>query len=196
MTRFLILILLLTSFNVSAEIYNDIRPLDKLGDVKAKFPNAKIKQMNPAWLQPNDALYEFTGEGLSGSIIIKFTDMRAGYKKQLEDQSLSDSERELKTRLANRSDDDSYSIDWVRFLPASPFPIQRLLAKYGVPEKSDFSSDNYQPYRNWTKKGIVAYLTDNEKNVERVDFYFTDEEYRLDMLSRIKEITPAKKKPM
>jgi hypothetical protein len=70
------------------------------------------------------------------------------------------------------------TVDWVRWVPPSPFPLQRLIAKYGKPENSGFRDDNFKPYRAWKNKGLTAYLTDDEKDVESIDFNFTADDFR------------------
>lgn len=65
----------------------------------------------------------------------------------------------------------------VRWLPDSPFPVSRLIKKYGKPEKSDFAEENYKPYKEWKSKGIRASLSDDEKKVILIDFYTTAKEF-------------------
>jgi hypothetical protein len=38
--------------------------------------------------------------------------------------------------------------------------------------------DDMQPFRDWISKGVTVYLTDDKKQVTRVDYTFTREEYR------------------
>src|SRR3989337_1644867 len=73
---FIAILLLLIPSSGSAEIYQGILPKDTLGDVKARFPHAQFTKITPAWAQPKDFLYSITGEGLSGTIIVKFDDGR------------------------------------------------------------------------------------------------------------------------
>jgi hypothetical protein len=78
--------------------------------------------------------------------------------------------------LANKSDEEALSVSWVRWVPELTIPVQRLITQYGSPEKKGFSEDDYTPYKEWTKKGITAFLTDDEKSVTRIDFLFTMED--------------------
>jgi hypothetical protein len=73
---------------------------------------------------------------------------------------------------------NSVSIQWVRWAPDSPIPITRLIAKYGKPEKSDFNSDDFKPYKSWPTRGITAYTSDDGKRVHRIDFNFTEKDYK------------------
>lgn len=79
--------------------------------------------------------------------------------------------------LASQTDEVALSVNWVRWVPDTRIPLQRLVSKYGKPDKSGFSDEDYKPYRSWNR-GIEAYLTDDEKYVDRIDFNFTKEEYR------------------
>jgi hypothetical protein len=70
-------------YSVHAEIYKGIGPFDTMGDLKAKFPNAKFERTNPAWATESDAMYQVSGEGLSGTIIVKFDDSRPFWRDTL-----------------------------------------------------------------------------------------------------------------
>src|ERR1700726_1405876 len=159
-----------------AEIYQGIGPADTMADLKAKFPHATFTQLHPAWAQEQDVMYSIAGAGLSGLIIVKFVDHRPEYRRR----SLAVTDEatiKLLTSLMNLSDDDSFGVDWVRWIPAAPVPLQRLVAKYGPPEEKGFASDDLQPYRRWATKGLIAYLSDDEKTVMRIDYEFTQAEY-------------------
>lgn len=181
-TAFLVF-LIVTS--IHAESYRDIDPLDDLGAVKAKFPNATANRLTPGWAQPTDAMYQFTGIGMSGTIIVKFDDSRPSYKKELESGSATVS-AELLQNLINQTDDEALTVSWVRWIPDSQIPLQRLISKYGKPEKSGFSDENFEPYRSWDKRGISVYLSDDEKFVQRIDFSFTKDEMRKAWLRKYK----------
>jgi hypothetical protein len=184
-----------------AESYRGIGPLDNLGDVKTRFPNAKVEKLSPGWAQSTDALYEFTGVGLSGSIIVKFDDYRPNWKEMAEKDPTSKN-AEFYQNLSNQSDEEAMSVSWVRWVPSTRIPLKRLILKYGKPEHSGFSDVDYQPYRSWDKKGVTASLSDDEKYVDQIDFDFTREEYRKAYLEKYKFVpdwlkdkkSPAKKK--
>jgi hypothetical protein len=164
-------------YAIKAETYKEIGCLDTLAEVKAQFPKADFKRIqNAAWLQEDDVLYEITGLGMSGSIVIRFYDDRPLFKKWADTQA-DDEQKEIYTKLAN-APDDSVTVSWVRWVPDSPIPLQRFILKYGKPEKSGFSDDDLQPYRTWETKGLTAFLSDDEKAVRRVDYHFTKEERR------------------
>lgn len=180
------------STSVYAETYRGIGPLDTLSDLKEKFPTAKFSKQNPAWALETDVLYQISGEGMSGIIVVKFDDDRP-YIQQLltrAGDSLESSTKEQAENLINRTDEDAITVEWVRWVPDYVIPVTRFVSKYGKPDKSGFSDEDFQPYRSWEKKGLTAYLTDDEKNVVRVDFDFTKSEWRAAYLKKGMAIPP------
>ncbi|HCI12598.1 MAG TPA: hypothetical protein DFK12_01180 [Gallionellaceae bacterium] len=172
-----------------AETYKDIGPLDTLGDLKARFPKATFIKQNPAWAQKTDVMYQISGEGMSGKIIVKLYDGRPLYQEMLEKNPEIDNS-EFYRKLVNETDDEAISVEWVRWIPDYIIPASRFISKYGKPDKSGFADEDLQPYRLWEKKGLTAYLTDDEKNVVRVDFQFTRNEHRAAYLRKYKFVPP------
>jgi hypothetical protein len=171
------LLALLVPALANAEIYKNINPLDTLADVKSKFPNAIYEKVPAAWVTEMDSFYKITGQGLSGRIMIKFNDYRPVYKKMADDNPNSESFESMQN-LANQSDEDALSVDWVRWIPEPPIPLERFMLKYGKPDKSGFDDDNMDPYKSWESRGIMVYLTNDGKDVYKVDFSFTNNEMR------------------
>jgi hypothetical protein len=167
-----------------AEIYGGIGAQDTLGDIKQRFPAAKFERLKPPWAPTWDVLYSITGPGLAGEIVVNFFDLRTDNKNEAYELAkrrvLPDSEaRSLaaaQAKINDFSDDKALVVDWVRWVPDRPIPLQRFLSQYGSPTKGGFSKDDLQPYRDWTAQGLTAYLDDAEKSVVRVDYTFTDEE--------------------
>lgn len=188
MKLFLLLAYLIFGFPtcVYAETYRDIGSMDTLGELKKKFPTANISKQNPAWAQKTDALYQISGEGMSGVIVVKFYDKRPYLQELLmrAGDSLDPSVKEKTENLINQTEEEAITVEWVRWVPDYPIPVTRFVSKYGKPDKSGFADENLQPYRSWEKKGLTAYLTDNEKNVVRVDFEFTKSEQRAAYLKK------------
>ena len=185
--RLLIFFLALTaSVSVHAEMYLGIAPLETLGEIKARFPRATFTRTSPGWAQKTDVMFQIRGDGMSGLIVVKLSDMRPAYKELLDKNP--DTPNDFLRALANQSDDEAITVDWVRWMPNAPIPLQRFISKYGQPEKSGFADEDYQPYRLWVKRGVNAYLSDNEKDVVRVDFAFTREEYKAAYLRKYNTI--------
>lgn len=172
----IILLFLFIVSNSNAETYRGIGPLDTLSDLKAKFPSATFTKQNPAWAQEYDVMYEITGVGMSGTIVVVFFDNRPYFRKLMAEEQ-DETKKQNWKQLADAPDDE-ITVSWVRWVPDLPFPVTRLVTKYGKPDKSDFAEEDYQPYKSWLIKGLDAYLSDDGKNVTRIDFHFTNKEQR------------------
>lgn len=55
-------------------------------------------------------------------------------------------------------------------------PCGRLITKYGKPETSDFSPEDFRPFKAWKSRAIIADLSDDGKKVVCINFHFTDKE--------------------
>jgi len=164
----------LLSVQAYAELYQGIGPLDTLADIKKKYPNATFTKKAPAWAQETDVMYEIKGRGISGTIIVKFYDGRPNWRVRAQ-EATDEKQKALYQRLTN-SPDDEVIADWVRWLPDIPFPVERMITKYGKPDKSGFTDDDYQPYKEWTQKGVFVRLSDDGKKVLVIDFTHTKKE--------------------
>lgn len=162
---------------VWGEICQGIGPLDKMADIKARLPGATYERIHPAWAQEEDALFGISGEGLSGTIIVKFFDTRPFFRREL-GKDIDSNLRKTYEALASKPEEEAMSVEWVRWIPDAPIPLQRFVSKYGKPERSGFSDDDLQPYREWIGRGLAVMLSDDEKRVLRVDYRFTLEEQR------------------
>ena len=161
-----------------AEIYQGIAPLDTLGKIKEKFPSAIYESVNAAWVTENDAFYKITGTGISGKIYVKFDDLRPVFRKNLLENT-DPKKIEIYEKLSQEENEDALSVNWVRWMPEQPIPLQRFIQKYGNPSKSAFDDQDLTPYKSWVNRGISAYLSNNEKYVLRVDYSFTVAEQRI-----------------
>jgi hypothetical protein len=170
----LVIALLISASLSSGEIYNGIGPLFKLADLKKHFPAAYFKEEKPAWAQEEDVMYSITGQGITGVIVVKLTNTKIWWKKLIEVET-DDTKKQRYERFAERASDD-LEVSWVRWIPVNPIPVKRLITKYGKPEISDFDKVSYEPFKEWKSKGIQAFLSDDGKNVTRIDFNFTEKE--------------------
>lgn len=172
-----IIIAIMATYSHSyAEMYQGIGPLDSMGDVKAKFPNAKFVKENLAWATETDAVYRVSGQGLVGDLLINFYDPRPNYKRYALETSDPD-EKEAHKKFADQTDNEALSVQWVRWIPDLPIPLDRVISKYGKPDKKDFSPE-LVPMRLWTKKAMIAALADDEKKVIFIQFGFTRDDLR------------------
>lgn len=153
------------------EIYRGIGPLADLADMKGMFPGATLEKLTPAWAQDHDVLYQITGKGMSGTIVVKFYDGRPAWRRRAEEAE-DPEQKAMLEEWANASE-DTISVEWVRWIPDRAIPLQRFISKYGTPESKGFADEDLQPFRYWHARGLTAFLSDDEKFVVRVDFEFT-----------------------
>lgn len=178
---------------VSAEGFQGITAGQTLGSIKAQFPAATIESVEAAWVTESDGFYRLSGPGFPGKLYLVFSDMRPFYLKMLEKISekievspLGTITRkdvftfEYWTKLANETTDNSLKINNMRWVPDASIPLQRYIAKYGKPDESGFSDADMRPYAAWTKRGIYLNLSDDQKEVNSVEFSFTKEEERVE----------------
>jgi hypothetical protein len=194
-----------------AEIYRDIRPYDTRAEVRKKFPGGDFKLLHPAWAQKSDLLYSISGSGLVGTIVVKFTDQVEVEKQYLRDElakSNSACDKELAKTAQGGVPDDTQpcqrslilleqinepvnlppadkeariQIDWVRWAPDTPIPLDRLITLYGQPDNSGVDENTLEPFKEW-KRGILASITDDGKSVRLIDYNFTREEKKKEWL--------------
>lgn len=199
----------LTPALCSAEILQNIEPLDTLGDIKLKYPNAALTRVKAAWVTEDQDFFKLTGQGFPGELFIAFSDGRPNLrklakvtKKRMEEQGPDASSLvlDMQEKFANESDDDALNVQWVRWAPPSPIPLERYKSKYGEPSKCDFTNDTMQPYCEWSTRGILVKLSDDRKLVFFVEASFTIAEQRAayqkrgwDVPLELKEEVPSKK---
>lgn len=159
----------------SAEVYMGIGPLSTLRNVKKIFPRATYKLENPARAKKEDVMYSLTGPGISGQIIIMFKDKRP-HSEMLIEKAKDNVFKDFFKRQAEISDEEALYVMNVRWIPDTPFPLERLIKKYGNPDRSDFRPEDYQPYKYW-ERGVQAFLSEDGKNVVMIEYSFTEKEY-------------------
>lgn len=173
---FVMLIVCFTA-RADAEIYLGITPYSTLGDLKEKFPAATFERAQPAWAQEDQVMYRMSGTGIPGRIVVMFNDVRPSFRR-LHDAETDDDKKQMYADLLHARDDLMLEVLWVRWVPEKPFPVQRLITKYGKPNRSGFSEGDFRPYKRWTGKAVTAALSDDGKEVLFVDFNFTRKELR------------------
>lgn len=146
-----------------------------LGKVHELFPTAKIEKMGTAWAQKSDALYSIKGDGISGTIVVKFTDLRPINKDLFELSNPGPDRDKMKIEI-DKSDKEALWVEWVRWVPPLPIPLKRLVDKYGPWDKKEIHSQTFESQRTWTKRRISAHLADDDKSVQMIDFNFTGAE--------------------
>jgi len=146
-------LLALGAEDARAEVYLGIHFFMTMAELREMFPNAKIEELKPAWLQPDEAHYVVSGRGISGEVVVHFGKINPPWAPP----------------------EERLFVQWVRWVPESPLPLKRFVSKYGPPDEAGYD-DNMKPYRAWTKIGVWVDLTNDEARVTAVEFYFTTEE--------------------
>ncbi len=170
-----------------AEILHGVEPLNTLGDIKKKFPNALVTRVRAAWVTENEDFYSLKGEGFPGVLYIAFQDERPTYRRRVADLKslqveLSErqaSELQFAEKIGNNSDDVALNVEWVRWVPSSPIPLERYKSKYGEPSKCDFKADTMAPYCTWQSRSLTVNLSDDKKLVLHAEAAFTVAEQRI-----------------
>ncbi len=181
-------VIVLFSNVLQAEIYKDFVPFITLKQVKLNYPNAKFEDAKPAWASEDDALFAMRGEGLAGTIVLKFSKSDKYNSQKLAEYEASNSNDNLEKTKSDQLMIDYYKaelslpleerlkLEWVRFVPTVEIPYERLVSRYGKAEKCDYDPSTFKPYCSWLSKGITVSLSDDKKMVETVEYSFTFEE--------------------
>jgi hypothetical protein len=168
---------------VFSEVIHDVRPFDKLGEIKERYPNAFFVKVNAAWVTADQAFFKMTGQGFPGTLYIALSDSRPSNKRYLSENcnppaAANERTCEMQRTWAFEPDNEALSTKWVRWVPENPIPLQRYISKYGEPTKIDFENDTLVPFAYWEKNELTASLTDDKKMVTMVSSSFTRAEQR------------------
>ncbi|WP_306475696.1 hypothetical protein [Methyloversatilis sp.] len=169
-----------------ADTHLGIRPLDSLGEVRARFPDSQLVRMAPDWADESQVLFSFTGGTLQGQLLVLFIDGRPDYRREIADGFADDLDA-LKL-LAAESDDQALRVKWVRWVPTTPLRVQDVVAKYGRWDAGGLSDDGFRLYRSWDARGITALLSEDEQSVLMMDFVFTEDEQREAFMRRYGQV--------
>jgi hypothetical protein len=189
------------AISARAEIYKDFVPNDTLASIKARYPNASFETIKAAWVKENESFVRLTGLGISGTINLKFStadwlwmdliknNQDIIEKNPADDNSKIEELNKTYNDMLNLPIDQKLGLDWLRWVPIQPIPFDRLVNKYGSPEKCDFDAENFQPYCGWSSKGVTANLSDDKKLVYSIEYNFTD----VDRGLKVPESDPSSK---
>ncbi len=170
--------LLATSMAARAEIYRGIQPGTTLSELRRAFPGAEFRRLRPAWAKEADVMYKITGNGLPGTTVVMLRDARPYYRLLIETATIA-AVLSLAREHVELSDEDAWAVELVRWLPEAPFPVERLIAKYGKWDKKDYGDEDMAPYVQWVGRGLVVELSNDEMYVLRIDYEFTDAERKI-----------------
>lgn len=185
---FAIFILLVISCIANAEIYKDFRPNITLKEIKEKYPNGNYENVNAAWVTEKDAFIKLTGTGLAGTILLAFSNgdsiskrIISNAKAKIEtnpdgDNKILESTIDIQNKLISLPLDEKLTLNWLRWLPAEILPFDRLVNRYGNPEKCGYNDESFQPFCDWISRAIRANLSDDKKQVLSIEFSFTEDD--------------------
>jgi hypothetical protein len=174
----------------SSEVLQGVLPLSSFGKIKKDFPNGRFERVKAAWVKEDEAFYSMTGDGFPGRLYLAFDDSRPYWRQFVKDAppespeaSASEVESNAQFRqwaqgLANQPDDDALTISWVRWVPSTPIPMERVKGKYGEPTKCDFDPADFSPFCSWEARSLSAQTTDDRKSVVFFTARFTRGELR------------------
>lgn len=168
----------LLCFPVRAETYRGIGYKYTLNDVMAIFPGADFQKMEVAWTQENEVLYSIAGPGIEGAIIVMFDDYRPMLLRWAKEEA-DEGDLDLATTYAEIADaEDKHALQamWVRWVADRPIPIARLVKIYGDKFEKGYLPADYTPYMNWKNRGVIAYLSDDEKGAKMIQYEYTEAE--------------------
>ena len=171
--------------NAQADVYLGLSPGISPKDIKQRYPNAMLIDLKPAWLIPSESFKVMSGSGIVGSIFMKFS-TADGIFERLRDKAIASigsdptldvsSEQkaiEYYSQILGAPLDERLGLDWVRWVPPQPVPLQRLISKYGNAEQCDYKVDTFEPYCSWSSRGVFAVLDDKKVSVLSLEFTFT-----------------------
>lgn len=200
--------------SVSGEVLQGVEPLSTLGKIKTEFPNGRFERVRAAWVKESEAFYSMTGDGFPGKLYLAFDDERPRWRRELAETPPEPPEApsadveftaELRRWLQgviDQSDDEALTISWVRWVPPTPIPMERVKAKYGEPSKCDFDPSNFTPFCKWESRALMAMTSDDRKRVVFFTAQFTKSELRSAykrkgayMPSWLKDDAPEPKRP-
>ena len=169
----LAVLVIATVSTVRAETFQNIQLYETLGALRARYPGAQFNRVQPAWAQPGTVIYDISGYGIGGTIVVMFSDPRLQYRQMLAAPA-PEEYRETLLRLAN-APDDCIVVTGVRWVPSPPVPLSRFVEKYGSPENGGID-ENMDPFREWPSRGVRVYFDEITLSVLVVDFSWTAEE--------------------
>lgn len=176
-----------------AEILQGVEPLDTLGDIKAKYPNAVFKAVKAAWVKEDEAFMSMEGPGFPGKLMIAFDDLRPMVRRWVTPEpgasaSSVEALRQAGEGLVDMPDDKALTVKWVRWIPQSAIPFARYKSRYGEPTKCDYNEADMSPYCSWEHRGLNVNLSDDKSMVLNAEASFTTAELRAEYVKKKRPI--------
>ena len=196
MRSVLICLLLFMGSIVRAESFLGLEPLEPLSSVKQRFPAGALTVEPADWLKPNQYFVKMQHPDGGGKVFLLFEHDDEIRKKKLADLEKSVANlpsqaqgrstklliRQYKEKLS-KSIDERLSLIRVRWLPDNPIRLSELITSYGKPDEKREGNAVYGPVFIWSK-GLNAHLSDDKKQVQMIEYWFTEDDLAVYFLRR------------
>ena len=196
MRSVLICLLLFMGSIVRAESFLGLEPLEPLSSVKQRFPAGALTVEPADWLKPNQYFVKMQHPDGGGKVFLLFEHDDEIRKKKLADLEKSVANlpsqaqgrstklliRQYREKLS-KSIDERLSLIRVRWLPDNPIRLSELITSYGKPDEKREGNAVYGPVFIWSK-GLNAHLSDDKKQVQMIEYWFTEDDLAVYFLRR------------
>lgn len=190
------LLMLLISPAVRGETFLGLEALEPLSTVKQRFSAAALTTEPADWLKPNQYFCKMRNPEGGGTVFLLFEHDDELRKKKL--MELEKAVAKLPAHVQGRSTrllinqyreklakplDDRLALIRVRWLPDSPLRVSELISSYGKPDEKREGNASYGPVFVWSK-GLNAHLSDDKKQVNMIEYWFTEDDLAVYFLRR------------
>lgn len=196
MRSVLICLLLFMGSTVRAESFLGLEPLEPLSSVKQRFSAGALTVEPADWLKPNQYFVKMQHPDGGGKVFLLFEHDDEIRKKKLADLEKSVANlpsqaqgrstklliRQYREKLS-KSIDERLSLIRVRWLPDNPIRLSELITSYGKPDEKREGNAVYGPVFIWSK-GLNAHLSDDKKQVQMIEYWFTEDDLAVYFLRR------------
>lgn len=196
MRSVLICLLLFMGSTVRAESFLGLEPLEPLSSVKQRFSAGALTVEPADWLKPNQYFAKMQHPDGGGKVFLLFEHDDEIRKKKLADLEKSVANlpsqaqvrstklliRQYREKLS-KSIDERLSLIRVRWLPDNPIRLSELITSYGKPDEKREGNAVYGPVFIWSK-GLNAHLSDDKKQVQMIEYWFTEDDLAVYFLRR------------
>ena len=190
------LLMLLISPAVQGETFLGLEALEPLSAVKQRFSSAGLTTEPADWLKPNQYFCKMRNPEGGGTVFLLFEHDDELRKKKL--MELEKAVAKLPAQVQGRSTrllinqyreklgkplDDRLALIRVRWLPDNPLRVSDLISSYGKPDEKREGNASYGPVFVWSK-GLNAHLSDDKKQVNMIEYWFTEDDLAVYFLRR------------
>lgn len=174
--------LVLASGQSLAATMFELAPFQTVTDIRAKWPGATLTRVELAWVKDGEVSMKMRGQGLPGELLVLFNDWRPTFTKMIAQNEADGVDPNLTVITARaevrKGNDDSLTLEWFRWIPPAPIPMDRVIRMYGKPSVCKPSPADFSPICRWVAEGISITQSNDEKSAVLFDFQFSKSERR------------------